>query len=787
MELVDVEWSARELASRLTLCGTAAQATQFLENHFENIVIGRILELERIEGTEHLSRAVVATGGESFQVVCGAPNAAAGQTVVLAKIGSKLKGFGELKKAKLRGVESFGMICSEAELGITDDHSGILVLDENIEIGTPAERGLGLDDPILKFDLTPNRPDSLSAIGVARDAACLANKKIQRPVFELKEAEERAADFVKVAIDDAQACPRYAARVIKGVRVGPSPWRIKRKLILSGMRPINNVVDITNLVMLEMGHPLHAFDYRRFNRKEILVRRARAGEKFSTLDGKAHVLTPDTLLITDGEVAVAAAGVMGGLDSEVSQNTADILLESAYFNPIAIRKSRLKLGIVSESSVRFEKGADPNAVAEAIDRAAFLIQKYAGGKVLKGIVDCYPAKVNPIKINLRPSRANAILGSNISKERMSDILTNLEFQVTDKNWLEVTVPTFRPDITREIDLIEEIARIEGYENIPTADRNIGPLYTPINPDDRLRQQIRTGMTALGFDEIYGSNFADPKLMSALESKLKPVAVLNPIAEDLSVLQNNTLYSALMAVGHNLAQRNLDLRLFEIAKKFIASERRGESPLEIEELVMAVTGRSGDAWYERGREYDFFDVKGATIGLIDYLRAPRLKLEGDRHPCFEADMSFCLKCGDSKVGYAGRINQKLARSFDIKQPVYVAQLDFNFLLNNQSGEGSYSALPRFPSAIRDLAIIVDEKFRVGDIMDAIREAGRENLESVDLFDLFRGKQIGEGKKSLAFSMVFRSRERSLDSKEVDNYQGIIIENLKKRFNIEVREG
>lgn len=786
VELTGATWSARDMAGRLTLCGTAAEASEFLEESFDNIIVGQIEELEHIEGSDHLRRAVVNTGTDKFQVVCGAPNAAKGQKIIFAKIGARLKGFDELKRAKLRGIESYGMICSEAELGITDDHSGIMVLEDDAPLGMPAEEYLGLNDYIFKFDLTPNRPDSLSAIGIARDVACLAETKIRRPDYKLLESNQNASDPVRISIDDSLACPRYAARIIKGVKIGPSAWWIRRKLLLSGIRPITNVVDITNLVMLEMGHPLHAFDFRRFGKNEVLVRRARQRERFTTLDGKEHELTPDVLLITDGEKGVAAAGVMGGLESEVSPDTTDILLESAYFDPVTIRRSRLRLGMTSESSIRFEKGADPNIVPDALNRAAYLIQKYAGGEVFGAIIDCYPKKIEPIVIKLRPARVNAILGTNISVERMINILRGIEFTVTHKETLEVIIPTFRPDVTREIDLIEEIARIEGYENIPVAGRNIGPLFTRLHPDDKFRQLVREDLTAQGFDEIYGSSMGDPKLLSLLEPVRSSIRVLNPIAEDLAVLQSSSFFSLLKAVANNYAQRNTDLRLFEIGKAFVQSINSDKAPDEIEEIGVALSGKSDDRWFERGREHDFYELKGAIDSLIEKARNPEINYQPTSHHALDGKLAFELRSGGNMLGFAGQIEPKIAKAFDIKHSVFAAVLNFKILLDNPQPKQSYEPLPRFPAAPRDLAIIVDEAIRVGDIMDRIKEAGGNRLESVELFDLYRSKQIGEGKKSLAFSLIYRSREKSLENEEVVEYQDKIIEHLKKYFSVEIRE-
>lgn len=782
-ELVNIPWSPEELAERLTLGGAETEIQYLYNNGFKRICVGQVVNLEAIEGSDHLTTAVVDTGEEKLQVVCGAPNVKEGQKVIFAGIGAELKDGLKIRKARLRGVESHGMICSEAELGLTEDHSGIMVLDEDAEIGMPALRSLGLDDPVLKFDLTPNRPDMLSAIGVARESACLAGMKIIRPEFELSEAAEKASDYVRVSIDDPDACPRYAARIIKGVRIGPSPWWIKRKLLLCGIRPISNVVDITNLVMMEYGHPLHAFDYNRFERKEILVRRAQEGEMFTTLDGQEHELSPEVLLITDGEKGVAAAGVMGGLDSEVSSETQNVLLESAYFNPVTIRRSRLELGMTSESSSRFEKGADPNIVTEAIDRAAYLIQKYSGGKILSGIADCYPKKIAPVKIKLRPQRVNSLLGTDISRERIINILQGLEFKVKDEEVLEITVPTFAPDITREVDLIEEVIRMEGYDSIPSVDRNTGPLLTGEGRDDRFRRDIRSVLTAQGFDEIYSSGLGDSRLLSKLMPRKPQLRILNPIAEDLSVMQNSLTYSLLRSVAHNIAHRNVSLKLFEIGKAFYP----GDSPTEEEQIGIAISGRSENNWYSKENDYTFFDLKGAVDSLVEGCQLPSVDFVYKDTPGYADGFSFDLHLAGQSVGHAGQITADVARHFSVKQTVFVAVLNFDSLLSLQQKEKEYKPLPRFPAAPRDLAVVVDDSVNAGDLLDRIWEVGKDRfLEKVEVFDVYRGNQVPENRKSIAFSLIYRDPERSLEGKYVTETQNLIAEHLKKDFKAEVRE-
>ncbi|UCD16906.1 MAG: phenylalanine--tRNA ligase subunit beta [Candidatus Zixiibacteriota bacterium] len=779
-ELVEIDWPAQDLAERLTVSGEEAEIDEPYLGQFGKIVVGRVIELEAIEASDHLKRAMVDTGGEKVQVVCGAPNVQLGQKVVFAGLGAELADGMIIKAVKLRGVKSTGMICSERELGLTEDHSGIIVLDDDAPVGMPIKDYLGLADVIIKLDLTPNRADLLSVVGVARDVACLAGKKLKRPDYHLTESGGDASEMVKVSIADPEACPRYAARVIKNVRIGPSPWWIKRKLLLCGIRPISNVVDITNLVLLETGHPLHAFDYDRFDRKEIMVRRAINGEKFITLDGNEHTLNQEVLLITDGEKGVAVAGIMGGLESEVSDDTTTILLESAYFNPVTVRRGRMKLGVISESSNRFEKGADPNMVPEALNRAAYLIQKYAGGEVMGGIIDCYPREIRPLKVAFRPDRANAVLGTNLTKGRMLKILQGLEFGVSGKDLLEITVPTFRPDVSREIDLIEEVARIEGLDNLPTVERNIGPLFSRPAEDDLFCDLIRRGMTAQGFDEMYGIGLANAALLSAVTGDRPQLKILNPIAEDLTVMQNDVLYSLLKAVSHNLAHRNMNLKLFEIGKAFLPDS-------EAVQIGLALTGRSDDQWYEPGRAYEFYHLKGALDVVCELGNFPQISFRPEPVMPYKDGSSFRLILEGQGIGHAGRVDEKVARRFDIKQPVFTAVVDFAGLYSRHRPTGAYTPLPRFPAAPRDLAVIVDEEIRVGDILDTIREVGGDLLERLNVFDMYRGRQIGEGKKSLAFAMVYRSFERSLENEEVADLQEKIANSLKERFNAEIREG
>jgi len=784
-ELTGLDWSAQEMGDRLTLCGTACEYIEPTDAYMDKVVVGEVKDLKPIEGASKIQLATVDIGSETMDLVCGAPNVAVGQKVPVALIGARLAGDIVIKKAKIRGVESRGMICSERELGISDEHAGIMVLPQAAEIGAPVAQQLDMVDAKMIFEITPNRGDSMSAIGIARDLAALASIKVRTPEIELDEKAEKAADYVSVAIDDPHACPRYAARVIRHVNIGPSPWWLKKKLLTAGVRPISNVVDITNLVMLETGHPLHAFDLDRFGSSEVVVRRATAGELFTTLDGTKHELTPQVLLITNGKTGVAAGGVMGGLDSEVEDDTTNILLEAAYFNPAVIRRSRKELGVVSESSSRFEKGADPNGVEYAINRAASLMQQLCGGEVLAGIVDCYPKKIEPAKISLRPARCNAVLGTNIAAERMKQILADLQFDVTGGDPIEVTVPTFRLDISAEIDLIEEIVRIEGYESVPDAIANLGPLSTPLDPLERFKTEVRRILTGSGYDEIISHGLAHSQLASVLYPETPQVKIINPVSEELDIMRTSLIQTALTVISHNVAHRNLDLRLFEIGLVYFPAsgtdERREEN-----RLTLAMTGNTPHTWRDRPRPHDFYDISGAINRLAEHFKWGKVEYRPADVRFFDSGISFDIYIAGQAAGRIGRVTQKVARRFDIKETVLVAELSLEPLISRSDGLSAYQPLPIYPAAPRDLAIVVDESVRAGEIINAVKEAGGTIAESVDLFDLYTGKQIEKGKKSLAVSISYRSQAGNLESAQIAEAQANVVSVLKQQFNAEIRD-
>ena len=530
---------------------------------------------------------------------------------------------------------------------------------------------------------------------------------------------------------------------------------------------------------------MHAFDLDKFGSKEVVVRRAADKEKFKTLDGDEHELTPEVLLITNGKKAVAAGGVMGGFDSEVEDNTKNLLLEAAYFNPSMIRKSRRQLGLVTESSQRFEKGADPNAVENALDYAAYLLQSLCGGEVLSGIVDCYPNKISPKTVPFRVSRCNDLLGTDIKPASIKNIFTDLEFTVTGENEMKITVPTFRPDIEREVDLIEEVARIVGFDAIEDAVTNIGPLYTPTHYDDRFRTELRTVLTGAGYDEFISHGLADSKLAEFLHPERPLLKIVNPVSEELNVMRNCLAQTALTVISHNLSHRSLDLSIFEIGKTYLPPDSKGHWA-ENEALVLAVTGKTEHSWREKPRERDFYDISGAVKALADHFGWSEVTFTPKPVSFFTDKISYEITINGKQCGFVGQLTSTAAKKFGVKQQVFLAELDAEYLFSISNNLITYKELPVYPAALRDLALVVEESVLAGDIIAQVKKSAGKIAESVQIFDLYQGKQIEKGKKSIAISISYRSDKGSLESSQIDAAQDKVIASLKKNFNAEVRD-
>jgi len=780
----DLLWNPEEVAEKLTMSGTEAESLHPAWPELEGVVVCHVEKIDLHPEAKHLKICQVNIGQKKLQTVCGAPNVERGQRVALALPGAKLPDGLEMKEAETKGIKSTGMICSEKELGIGEVADAILVLDETVSTGTSLAEALRLKDWILELEVTPNRPDCLSHLGIARELCALGGGTLKLPETHFPEVEIETASEVEVQIEDEIGCPRYTARIIKGVEIKPSPKWMALRLESLGIRSISNIVDITNWVLLETGHPLHAFDYDNFSQRRVLVRKAKPGERFLTLDGVGRTLSSNSLLITDGETPVAIAGIMGGEKSEVSGSTQNILLESAYFDPPTTRRASKELGLVSESSYRFERGTDPENAVFASNRATRLIRKLAGGEVLKGLVDCYPNRVTFPRVRLRSRRVSTVIGIEIPKEQSRDILTGLGFRVEGDETFEVSVPSYRPDITREVDLIEEIARILNYDNIPALERPGGELVTPLPKEQELTRAISGILCGRGFFETVTYIFKEPGKYGVFGDDDGFVQLLNPISEGLSILRPNLTGSLLETVNYNLNRYEKNIRIFEIGKVYFKSGEKEFS--ERWRLAAAISGhRERRHWSLSPTPVDLFDLKGELEGLLERLNLPDVSFRPKGDAIFEAAKGFDLFSEDQCLGEFGKIAEEVLEAFDIKEAVFSFEIDFERLLKLVPRERRYQFLPKFPPVDRDIAIVVDHRILAGEIEKSIRELDLDSLEEISPFDQYVGKQVPPGKKSLAFSIRYRSPERTLTEKEVESSQKRLVQHLKAKFGAQLR--
>ncbi|MCI0331074.1 MAG: phenylalanine--tRNA ligase subunit beta [candidate division Zixibacteria bacterium] len=777
LEWVDFSFPPQELAERLLGIGLAVETVEPLFPKLDGVLVGRVELVEKHPEADRLSVCTVSLGLEKKRVVCGAPNVESGQKVAYAPAGSKLPNGAQIGFANIRGVESAGMICSEFELGLGADKEGIMVLDSGV-VGKRLADELGLEDWKISVELTPNRPDCLSVAGIAREIAALVGGKLKRPKISLKEAEEPASRFVSVETAERELCPRYAARLVRKLKIGPSPFWLKKKLIAAGMRPINNVVDVTNLVMLEFGHPLHAFDFQRFGSQKVRVRRAKEGEKLVTLDGVERSLTSEDLLITNGQAGTALAGVMGGRDSEISDGTSQVLLEAAYFDPRTIRRTRKRLGLATESAIRFEKGTDINVPPLALDRSAQLLSELAGGEVLSGIVDAYPKPKEPTKLTLRPLLVSQILGAEISSPEVSDYLSRLEMSVTPGKELSVIVPTFRVDIKEEADLVEEVARLYGYDRIPSLQRGSGPLAPRFSFFEAAADRLRELLVGSGFSEAVTSPLGNPKVFAKAGFAGPYAALANPLSEELSVLRPTLLVSLADVAGRNQAGGNPSVRMFELSKTF----RPGSPPEEGWRLGLVFSSAAALHWREKGRSADFYDLAGILEKLFArFLHQPVRLTPRESLPGF-FEREFELIAGGQVLGLSGELSPEWTKELHFKKPCFLAEIDWELFLKLAGPEKAYHPFSRFPAVERDAALVAPLELLVSDILDEIRNAKESLLESFELFDLYTGPQAGEGKKSLALSFRYRSAEKTLTDAEADAAHERLVGRLVSRFGL-----
>ncbi len=782
-DFTDLSIDAHELAERLTMVGFEVDGVAERGLNIPGVVIGKVLAREAHPNADKLSLCTVDVGGgEPLQIICGAPNVAAGQTVAVATVGAELPVGLKIRKAKIRGVESAGMICSEEELGLADKSEGIWVLEDGLAVGEPLAKALNFEtDWILDLAVTPNRPDALSHIGIAREAAAILDKPLHLPRPDFPEAGAPVEQHVAVEILCPEGCPRYAARLIRGLTVQPSPEWMVRRLEAVGVRSINNLVDATNYVLMETGHPLHAFDFRFIAGGKIIVRESREGEKFITLDEKEHILKAGTVLICDAEKPVALGGIMGGLNSEVVDDTTEVLLESAYFTPEYIQKSVRCLGISSEASQRFERGADPNGVLYAQARATQLMLELGGGEVCKGVVDAYPSPIHPVEIDLKVEQINKLLGTQLTREQMAEELQRIGLLVDGPR---VTVPTFRPDIRMSADLAEEVGRLYGYDNIPTAVSAPFPYLAKTNPMDDFIDELRNLVCGIGYREVVTNSMINRAKWEGWSAE-SIYPILNPISQDMNGMRNSLIPALLGVLQWNINRQISDLAVFEIGRIFKHPGSLDKQPVEQMKLGVALTGkREKDLWASQWQSYDFYDIKGFVERLADKFSLDNLEFI-DYDNFAVANQALGIKTGHRSLGYIGKVRDELLKAFEIESPVFVAELDVTTLFEVRSTEQLYQPIPRYPRVERDLAVVVDETLPVGGLMNTIGKNGGRFLTRMDVFDVYRGKQVASGKKSVAFRLHFQSPEKTLTEEEVNQATGKILKALQKEYDAQLR--
>lgn len=787
-----------ELAEKITKSGIEVEGIEYVAGKPENVVVGYVASCEQHPNADKLKLCQVDVGDETLQIICGAPNVAKGQKVAVAKPGAVLPGGMKIKKVKLRGVESNGMICSLQELGFDekfipqDAAKGIFIFPEDTPVGESVIPLLNMDDAILELDVLANRSDALSMLGVAYEVAAILNKEVTLPDESVAFAEEKATDYISVNVDAADLNPYYAAFMIKDVEIKPSPLWMQNYLMAAGVRPINNVVDITNFVLMEYGQPLHAFDYDRFGSKEILVRRARDGETMVTLDDQERKLTEEQLVITNGIEPTALAGVMGGANSEVHDGTKNVLLEAAYFDGASVRNTVKMTGLRSESSTRFEKGVDPNRVKNAGLRACHLLAKYAGGTVLANAAEFDQLDRSENTVTVATEAVNERLGTNISDEEIGEILQRLRFPYTkDGSVFTVQVPTRRRDIEIFEDMLEEIARMYGYDKLPYTLPAGSSQAGGLTDEQQLKRKINQFLQGIGLMETRTYSLTnDDRIHLLLSPEVKeqnpvPVQLHMPMSEDHKYLRLSLLPEILASVSYNLARNQQDIAYYEIGSVFISDEEElTKQPKEQLRLAGAITGKWVDQpWQQEVKKVDFYVVKGIVEGLSELLQVP-VSFHQDKVDGMHPGRTALLKIGEKPAGFIGQVHPLLARKMDLKE-TYVFDINLEEVFTAYAKQLAYHSIPKYPSITRDIAFIMDKEVQAGAVLNYIESVGAPLVKQVRIFDVYEGENLPEGKKSVAYSLLFQDPEKTLKDDEVEERYKEIVEKVNGQFNTYVR--
>ena len=788
----------QQFADAMTLSGTKVEGYTAYDKNLDKIVVGQIESVEKHPDADKLVVCQVNVGGSTVQIVTGAPNievGSSGQKVPVVLEGGRVAGGHDggalpedgikIKKGKLRGVESYGMMCSIEELGSSREffpdapENGIYILGDDAEVGSDAVAYLGLDDTVFEYEITNNRVDCYSVIGIAREAAATFNKPFNPPAVTQTGNSENVNDYISVEIEAEDLCKRYTARVVKNIKLAPSPKWMQHRLMTAGIRPINNIVDITNYVMEEYGQPMHAYDYDNIAGKKIIVRRASEGESFVTLDGQERKLTESTLMICDGEKAVGLAGIMGGENSMITDNIKTMLFEAAIFDGTNIRKTTKKIGMRTDASAKFEKGLDPENAILAMNRACQLIEELGAGEVVGGVVDVYPVKMTKRHIAFEPEKINRLLGTDVSVDEMKDYFKRLEI-VYDEASNELIIPTFRQDLIRTADIAEEVARFYGYDNIPTTLPHGATTMGKISFKSRVEDAACEIAQFCGFSQAMTYSFESPKVFDRLkisaDSPLrKTVVISNPLGEDFSVMRTLSLNGMLTSLATNYKRRNKDVKLYELAKVYIPSDNPDELPTEKVDFTL---GFFGDG--------DFFTMKGVAEEFLERIgmrNKPSYDPEAGKpylHPGRQANIIY----GDTQIGYLGEVHPDIADVYGIGERTYIAVIDLSKVTPMASFDRKYAGIAKFPAVTRDISMVVPKDMLVGNIEKVIEKRGGKLVESFGLFDIYEGEQIKEGFKSVAYTISFRAKDRTLEDSDIQPVMEKILKDLSD-MGIELR--
>ena len=786
-QYVDIKEDIPQLENALTMIGQEVEAIDIQGKHLDNVVIGQITEYGKHPNSDKLTLLKVNVGDEEeLQIICGAPNHKLGDKVVVAKIGAVLPGDFKIKKSKIRDVESFGMLCSQVELGIGEDGDGIIILPEDAPIGEEYRKYAGLDDVIFELEITPNRPDCLSHIGIAREVAAYYGRKVKYPSYTLSEVIDSVNNYAKVRVEDKERCKRYMGRVIRNVTVAESPEWLKKRIRAMGLKPINNIVDITNFVMFEYNQPMHAFDLDKLENNTVVVRAAENGEKITTLDGVERELVNGELVIADEVKPIAIAGIIGGQATQIEAETKNVFLEVAYFTPDNIRKSAKKLGIVTDSGYRNERGLDIENLPEVIDRAAALIAEVASGEVLDEVIDKYIEKPQKFEIPLNLTKLNTFIGKKLEFDTVGKILSNLGLGIKtlSQDMLLITPPTYRTDLTRPEDLYEEVIRMYGFENIeavmPVEDIESGLKDSKISVADNLKEILKE----IGLHEVINYTFIPREALDILKIKDKVIEISNPLSEDMVIVRPTLMYSLLANIRDNFNRNQFDLRFFEVSKVFTPAEELANEELRI---CVAIAGRpERTLWNPKPKAYDFYTMKGYVEKLLEYMGINRYKLERSSNENFHPGRSADIKIGNDVIGTFGEVHPDVLEAMDIKRErAYVADIDLARAEKYIKSAVKYERIVKYPEVTRDLAIVMDKDILVGNMVEDLKRVS-PLIEKIEIFDVYEGEKIDADKKSVAISIVLRNKVKTLEEKEINDVVTKVLETISKKYRGEIRQ-